>query len=427
METADDKLAWLGEVKLAEAGLTEIEPDAKHSWIDLGNPDFDALVPLIDRTVKDSSSRQEKAIFRLYSAGLKSQRDEWVYDYSRDALESRMRVFVDGYEAARLDPSLRASSDIKWDRELDRYLSNGVPKKFSAKQIVMALYRPFVRQYLYFDRHFNAMQYKMAAMFGDGDQENLVIAFSDRGSRAPFSVLASATIPELHLCASTDAFQVVPLNAYRDGASTKSDNITDWGADRFKKHYQPGRDKKDRPITKDAIFRYVYAVLHDPVYREKYAPNLRREFPRIPFYPDFWQWADWGKALMDLHIGYESVAPFALKRADTPDEKASKAGLSPKAMLKAIKETGRIQLDSETTLSGVPADAWNYKLGNRSALEWVLDQYKETKPKDPTIREKFDTYRFADYKDKVIDLLTRVTTVSVETVKIIKQMSAAPH
>jgi predicted helicase len=121
------------------------------------------------------------------------------------------------------------------------------------------------------------------------------------------------------------------------------------------------------------------------------------------------------------------VAPFALKRADTPDEKASKAGLSPKAMLKAIKETGRIQLDSETTLSGVPADAWNYKLGNRSALEWVLDQYKETKPKDPTIREKFDTYRFADYKDKVIDLLTRVTTVSVETVKIIKQMSAAPH
>jgi predicted helicase len=168
-------------------------------------------------------------------------------------------------------------------------------------------------------------------------------------------------------------------------------------------------------------------VLHDPVYREKYAQNLKREFPRIPFYPHFWQWADWGRALMDLHIGYEAVEPCALKRADIPDEKARAAGQAPKAMLKADKDTGRIQLDSETTLSGIPPEAWDYKLGNRSALEWILDQYKEKKPKDPTIREKFDTYRFADYKEKVIDLLMRVTTVSVETMKIVILMREVPH
>ncbi len=95
-------------------------------------------------------------------------------------------------------------------------------------------------------------------------------------------------------------------------------------------------------------------------------------------------------------------------------------------MLRADPAAGSITLDSETTLRGIPPEAWTYKLGNRSAIDWVLDQYKEKKPKDPTIREKFDTYRFADYKEKVIDLLARVTTVSVETVRIVGEMKA-PH
>lgn len=178
-------------------------------------------------------------------------------------------------------------------------------------------------------------------------------------------------------------------------------------------------------ITKEAIFHYCYAVLHDPLYREKYALNLKREFPRIPFYHDFWQWSAWGEVLMKLHIGYESVEPTQLKRIDIPDEKVRSAGLSPKALLRADKVAGSIALDSETSLLGIPPEAWDYKLGNRCALEWILDQYKEKKPKDPTIREKFDTYRFADYKEKVIDLLTRVTTVSVETVRITQAMKKA--
>ncbi|MGB5096938.1 MAG: type ISP restriction/modification enzyme, partial [Porticoccaceae bacterium] len=155
------------------------------------------------------------------------------------------------------------------------------------------------------------------------------------------------------------------------------------------------------------------------------AQNLKREFPRIPFYADFWQWAGWGKALMDLHIGYESVEPWPLTRIDVPDDKARAAGQSPKAMLKADKDAGLIRLDSETTLAGVPAEAWDYRLGNRSALEWILDQYKEKTPKDPTIRQKFNTYRFADHKEQVIDLLQRVTRVSVETMDIVARMKGA--
>jgi predicted helicase len=118
---------------------------------------------------------------------------------------------------------------------------------------------------------------------------------------------------------------------------------------------------------------------------------------------EVWVWATWGEELMNLHIGYETIEPAKLKRADKVDEKLKETGSSPKVILKADKEAGRIVLDSETTLSGIPTEAWEYRLGNRCALEWILDQYKEKKPKDPTIREKFNTYRFADYKEKVID------------------------
>jgi predicted helicase len=203
----------------------------------------------------------------------------------------------------------------------------------------------------------------------------------------------------------------------------RTENISDWALETFTKYYRKERNSKSHHINKEDIFYYVYGVLHNPIYREKYALNLRREFPRIPLYPDFWQWADWGKELMNLHVGYESVEPFKVVRSDVADDRARAAKLSPKVVLKADKMAGRIVLDSETTLSGFPRAAWDYKLGNRSALDWILDQYKEKNQNDPTIRAKFNTYRFADHKDVVIDLLRRVTTVSLETVRIITEMS----
>jgi predicted helicase len=169
-------------------------------------------------------------------------------------------------------------------------------------------------------------------------------------------------------------------------------------------------------MSKEAIFHYVYAVLHNPTYRKKYGLNLKREFPRIPFYEDFEQWSVWGKALMDLHKNYETTEPYDLKLLTISNKE------TPKSKLKADKENGTITLDENMVLTGVPAIAWQYKLGNRSALEWILDQYKEDKPRDPTIAEKFNTYKFADYKEEVIDLLKKVCTVSVETMKIIDQM-----
>jgi predicted helicase len=160
-------------------------------------------------------------------------------------------------------------------------------------------------------------------------------------------------------------------------------------------------------------------VLHNPAYRSKYEQNLKREFPRIPFYDDFWKWAAWGEKLMDLHLNYEQGESYPLERIDLAPEESRKA-LVPRLM--ARKDTGIVEVDTLTMIKGVPAEAWEYRLGTYSALEWVLERYKEKKPKDPTIAEKFNTYRFADYKEQVIDLLGKVCRVSVETMKIIRDM-----
>ena len=158
-------------------------------------------------------------------------------------------------------------------------------------------------------------------------------------------------------------------------------------------------------------------MLHDPAYRHEYAVDLLREFPRLPLYPDFHHWAEMGQKLLDLHIGFESAEPYPLERHDRNE-------VNPKrAILRADKEKGIITLDERTTLAGIPAQAWEYRLGSRSALEWVLDQYRERKPRDPTIRERFNTYRFSDHKERVIDLLGRVCRVSVETMEIVDSMT----
>jgi predicted helicase len=153
------------------------------------------------------------------------------------------------------------------------------------------------------------------------------------------------------------------------------------------------------------------------LYRTTYAADLRREFPRIPLYDGFARWTAWGRTLLDLHIGYETVVPAALARVDVP------TGKPPVPKFRSLPDTGVIVLDSDTQLTGVPRAAWDYRLGNRSAIDWVLDQHKEKKIKNPTVAKLFDTYRFADHKERVIDLLARVVTVSLETVAITTAMA----
>ena len=431
LETAEEKLGFLANHAMRDLDFDEVQPDKTGNWVNLTSNDFETLLPLASKETKAAkSSRDVKAIFRKFSLGVVTARDEWVYDFDPAAVEKKVHYLIDEYNAElrRLKGNLRRregledrlENSIKWSRAVKNDLSKSVEYHYDSTRVSSSLYRPFVKQSLYFSKKLNEMTYQLDSLYPDKIAQNRYISVV-AGSRLDFASLAGDAIPNYAIY-SLDPAQCLPLYRYEVGQ--RIDNITDWALKQFTTHYaeEIGKGKAARKISKESIFHYCYAVLHDPLYREKYAQNLKREFPRIPFYADFWQWADWGAALMQLHIGYEAVTPFALTRSDIPDEKARAAGMAPKAMLRADPDAGTIALDSETTLRGIPHAAWTYKLGNRSAIEWVLDQYKEKKPKDPTIREKFDTYRFSDYKEKVIDLLMRVTTVSVETVAVTDAM-----
>lgn len=431
LETAEEKLSFIASHPMRLLPFDEVSPDKAANWINLTHNDFESLLPLASKETKAAkNNRDVKAIFRKFSLGVVTARDEWVYGFDAVQVERKVRFLIAEYNAerSRLKGSLkkrvgledRIEYRIKWSRAVKNDLSKSIVYNYVPDYQISSEYRPFVRQSLYFSKQLNEMQYLLREIFGLG-QGSHCICVSGVPASKPFQVLAVASVPSYDMLEKT---QTLPLHRYELGQ--RVDNITDWALKQFTTHYadEVGKGKGARKITKEAIFHYCYAVLHDPLYREKYAQNLKREFPRIPFYQDFWQWAAWGEQLMALHIGYEAVEPFGLTRYDEPDTKAQAAGLAPKALLKSDPAAGSITLDTETTLRGVPAEAWAYKLGNRCAIDWVLDQHKEKKPKDPTIRERFDTYRFADHKEKVIELLQRVTTVSVRTVQITEAMKA---
>ena len=402
----DAKLEWIERVSFEKIEFENINPDGKGNWINLTDNDFDSFLALVDKEVK--AGRSEEAIFKLFSIGVKTLRDGWVYDFSRDNLVEKLKYFIDAY-MEKLTQGITREFDIKWDSDLERYIERRISKIYNPVCVRISSWRPFIKKYLYFDSHFNGRTYQVPSIFPKSHTNNLGIVSSDVASRAGFNVLAVNSIPDLHLCATEDAFQCLPLYRY-DEKGDRIDNITDWGLTQFQTHY------KDSKITKENIFHYTYAVLHHPHYRTKYELNLKREFPRLPFYQDFHQWTNWGKTLMELHLNYEIIQPYGLQRVEIATKE------NPKAKLKADKTNGVIILDDNTQLIGVNAIAWEYKLGNRSALEWILDQYKEKKPKDPTIAKLFNNYKFADYKEQVIDLLQRVCTVSVKTMEIIQQM-----
>lgn len=411
METAEDKLTWLGATNASEATYILVSPDQSAVWINQNENAWDDLLPIADPKTKAAKTpRQVRSIFKTYGNGINTARDGWVVDRSTEQLRQKEVTFkgsFSGVEVGTDDDDL--PKNIKWSRNLKNKLKSGSSEAVGSPVHKYA-YRPFAAQKLLYSHLM--IDEKGYSVKQEGRAANRHIVIPNGGD---FRCLASDQFVDFHFIG--DARVCSSLRFTKEG--TQVDNITDWALNKFTKHY--GKTAK---ITKDDIFAYVYAVLHDPIYRETYAINLKREFPRIPFYADFHQWRDWGQTLLDLHIGYETVKPWKLTRKDVEDTKAKSAGLNPKAKLKADKDAGTIELDSETTLSGIPPECWDYKLGNRSGLEWILDQYKEKKPRDPTVAEKFNTYRFADYKEHVIDLLMRVTRVSVETMEITNAMKA---
>ena len=430
---AEEKKAYLAQQEIQHIPFKHLLPNEEGNWINIAKNDFDKLLPLANKETKQTKRKiEERALFKNYSLGIATNRDEWVYDFDDESLVRKIRYFckIYGLEIDRWEKSNKrvpindfVDRQIKWTSELEDHLLRGTELRFLKKYVRQAAYRPFVKQRLYFAEVIIHRMYQQNTFFpiGNSYTENKLICINT-GNKV-FNVLATDVVPNNHFNGDSQCF---PLNSYgQDGAEV--DNITDWGLEQFRKQYEKSRRRTKAQLTKEDIFHYVYGVLHNPAYRKKYELNLKRDFPRIPFYYDFWQWAEWGRILMKCHVEFEKAKSFSLKRIDVKSNVLSpqQLELAQKAKLRADKEAGIIILDGLTELHGVPAAAWEYKLGNRSALEWVLDQYKESKPSDPTIAERFNTYRFADYKEGVIELLKKVCTVSVKTMEIVTEMETA--
>ncbi len=288
--------------------------------------------------------------------------------------------------------------------------------EFDSSKIRKSLYRPYTRKLIYLDYIPIDVVAQQKEIFPTSKTDNKMICFASN-QQTDIVILSSNTVVDLNVCARGGS--CFPLYRY-DTAGNRIDNITDWGLKQFTENYS------DDKIKKEDIFYYVYAVLHNPKYREKYELNLKREFPRMPFYNNFHTWVDWGKELMNLHINFDTVKPYNLKI--TESENIQK---EPVSKLKIDKINKHVILDENITIKSIPKEIFEYKLGNRSAIEWILNQYKEknytkntlAKYSDKQIlNKKFNTYKFADYKEQIIDLIKRISTVSIKTIEIINKM-----
>ncbi len=410
-----------------------IKPDAKHNWLTEGmSKAFGTFLPLGTKETKRATGADASAIFKTFSLGVATNRDDWVYDFRSDGLEDKVKRLVQNYnsEVGRLarqpgdidslvnnDPSF-----VKWTDRLKEALLQGKPLAFEADKIRHSVYRPFAGQFLYFDHLLNQRRYRQPIIFPtpDAETENCAICASAAGNTKPFHCLMVNVIPDLHLTGDSQCF---PLYTY-DENGQRQDNITDWALGQFRARYAAavGASRRLAP-TKTDIFHYVYAILHHPAYRGKYAANLRRELPRIPFAPGasaslstgFWAFAQAGAGLAQLHLGYEAQPEYPLTWIESPD-----APLDYKVQkMRLSKDKTQLVYNSFLTLAGIPPLAFEYRLGNRSALDWVIDQYQLSADKRSGIVN--DPNR-PDDPQYIIHLIGKVITVSLETVKIVQSL-----
>ena len=402
----------------------ELTPNAEGQWLEqsLNSLKFRRLLPLANRQGKLASMGDaEQTAFGLFANAVKSNRDEWVYDFDIANLRAKALFFADAYNAALDAGDESYDPVIKWSSSLRDGFKRGESIVYNDGDRIQSLWRPFVSKWHVADPAMNDRLTKYHyEMFGpDLRQPNQVINVCVNGK--DFYALATDKPVDYHFVGDT---QCLPLYRYTaDGERVC--NISDWAVQQFNKHrrlrwpqyYERHPDEPD--ITAEDIFAYTYAVLHDPVYRRDYRADLLREFPRLPYYFRFSEWVEMGQMLLDCHLGFEAATPYELERVE--NETAPADGGKP--ILRVDKARGLILLDERTTLAGVPEAAWEYELGSRTALEWVLEQYRERKPRDKTIAAKFNTYRFADHKEQVIDLLRRVCAVSEATADIVAGMA----
>ncbi|MEU5554080.1 DEAD/DEAH box helicase [Micromonospora sp. NPDC047793] len=444
----EDKLRIVSSQSLETVEWTRLEPNAAGDWINQRDERF-ATFRLISQK---SKTHRASSIFDTYSSGIKSGRDPWVYNFSETKLRDNIQSMIDFYnqqvdkfaeyrDASGMKKLTPAHVDaiidldarkISWN-EADRgRIHKGDRYTFDPASVRAAIYRPFSKQWIYFNQRLNQRTYQLPTLFPTPEHKNLGFYNAGSGSAVPFSVLMTDALPDLHVTGAGSGGQFFPRYAYREidtagdlfaafGQSAqyeRVDNITDSALHDYRKVHG------DPEITKDDIFYYTYGLLHSPEYRERFAADLKKSLPRIPMVVDFYGFAESGRRLADLHIGYELTEPHpgivetaAGDVSRTPLDQLYRVSKMKFARTKGAVDRSTILYNHRIALSNIPEKAYRYQLGARSAIEWIIERYQVKTDKDSGIVN--DPNDWSDDPRYVVDLIKRVVTVSLETIKIV--------
>ena len=401
----------------------QITPDQRYAWLTEGlHSEFETFIPIGSKKAKAEKGEAIDVIFKTYSLGVSTNRDAWVYNFNQNTLAENMRKMIENYNTevtrwvqrtdrdADLDDFVVSDDKkIKWSSTLKRKLQSGQLAAFTDAKIRRSLYRPFTSLNFYFDRLMidRALVFPSIFPTSETEKENRVICVNGIGSNKPFQTLMAERVLSLDILEKTQCF---PFYTYDEDGTNRRENITDWALTGFQNYY------KDDTITKWDIFHYTYGLLHHPDYREKYEANLKRDLPHIPYAKDFWGFASAGERLADLHVNYESQPEYSgLKFVQNPD-----VSLDWRVeKMKLSRDKTRIVYNNFLTIKGIPPQVFDYRLGTRSALEWVIDQYRvKTDKRSGIVNDPNRT----DDPQYIVKLTGKVITVSLETVDIIKNL-----
>ena len=438
-------------------GWAQIEPDDHNDWLNQRDQSFDRFIKIGEK------GASQQVLFGDYSGGVSTGRDAWVYNFDRQALSDQISGLVSIYNAEvdRFDNAFPGADLKEKSRLIDSFVEAD-PKKikwthglradvvrqrrhnFSTDCIRAAVYRPFTRTWLYFSRDFNERVLQMPRIFpmDYALADNLIISVPAPGNVTPFSTLMSDTLFDLSVTAAKAGTQCFPLYIF-DRLVSHADNlfeglpssiqrrhaITDFGLNAFQAAYEDGS------VSKEDIFYYVYGLLHSEEYRTRYADNLTKELPRIPCVKraeDFWAFSKAGRALGELHVNYEAVEPYPVRYANGEE------GLwqvdDPEAFYRVTKmkfagkrpnlDKTRVVYNANITMEGIPLDAYDYVVNGKPALEWVMERQVVKTDKASGIVNDANRYAIETMNDPAypLKLFQRVITVSLETMKIVRDL-----
>ena len=443
-----DKLSRLVSVAgVKKERWQRIKPNSYHDWINQRDPQFAKFIPMGAKANKTRPG-SEPAIFNQYSLGVATNRDSWAYNFSLSSLKENMAGMINFYnqqmkayqrkkeEDSSLSPAAVLSMDrtkIKWDGFLQADLAKGKKGKLDFNHIRPTFYRPFVPKHLYFDRQFNNSVYRQPSFFPQPDSINQAICVTGISSRVDFSALMVDKVPNLNFYYTGQCFpRYVYSKGQEDLASdnnSRQDNISSYALKEFRSHY------KDKRIDRDAIFYYVYGLLHHPSYKSKFSANLRKLLPHIPFASslrDFWAFSETGKRLGQLHTGYEELTPYDLEIHETGKggERGRRDKRDERDHYRVIKmrfagkghhpDKSCIQYNDHIFIDGIPLAAYDYIVNGKPAIEWLMQCYQVKIDKDSGIKQ--DPNQWSDNPRYIVELIGKIVQLSLTTLKEVAKL-----